>query len=129
MENNLEINGIHVIVDGEVTESIVAHGANKSIAELWAYILQRGGIKLMAMQAVGESVNFVCQIMAIRKSNPFFTPVDQMVALSQYKNPYQKQVNMGMCDNLNIDLTPETYIEFTVYPGQNLLSLYFDRMA
>lgn len=119
---------IPVLIDGEITDTLSARGMNKSIGELWAYILQKGGLKLQAIQAVGATPNFVSQTLTVHETNPFSTPSDQMLALSQYKNPYQKNKNMGMCDNLNIDLTAEKYIEFTVYPGQNVLSLYFDNL-
>jgi len=119
---------IPVLIDGDITNTLSAHGTNKSIAELWAYILQKGGLKLQAIQAVGETPNFVSQTLTVHETNPFSTPSDVMLALSQYKNPYQKNRNMGMADNLDIDLTAEKYIEFTVYPGQNVLSLYFDKL-
>ena len=126
MENT---NDVPVLIDGQINDNLNARGLNKPIAELWAYILQHGGLKLQAIQAVGTSPNFVCQTMSVKKTNPFYSPEDKMFALSQYKNPYQKNRNMGMADNIGIDITAETYLEFTVYPGQNLLSLYFDRMV
>lgn len=119
---------IPVLIDGEITDTLSARGMNKSIGELWAYIIQHGGLKLEAMQAVGDTPNFVCQTLAVHETNPFRTPSDQMVALSAYKNPYQKNRNMGMADNLGIELTAEKYIEFTVFPGNNMISLYFDKL-
>lgn len=128
MEYKKQTSEIPVLVDGQITDTLSAHGMNKPIAELWAYILQKGGLKLQAIQATGATPNFVSQTLTVHETNPFRTPSDEMVALSQYKNPYQKNRNMGMADNLNVDLTAEKYIEFTVFPGQNLLSLYFDKI-
>lgn len=128
MKYKKQTSEIPYLIDGEITDTLSAQGMNKPIGELWAYILQKGGLKLQAIQASGSTPNFVAQTLQVHTTDPFRTPSDQMVALSQYKNPYQKNRNMGMADNLNIDLTAEKYIEFTVYPGQNLVSLYFDKL-
>lgn len=116
------------VLDGNFADHLTARSSGHSIAELWAYLLKEGGLKLQAMQVTGETPNMCVQTMRVHTTNPFATPDDDMFALSAYKNPMQKNKKMGMADNIDIDITPDKYIEFTVYPGVNSISLYFDKL-
>lgn len=116
------------ILDGNFATNLTAsalNSGNKTISELWSYVLQNVLI-LKHMKLQNTAYPEIClQKMIVDTYSPFSTPSQEIVDFGRYKNEYEHEMGLVTAVDIDVLINANRNLELMIYPGTNIISLYF----
>lgn len=115
------------IIDGNFATNLTATSmtTGKKLADLWSYVLSND-LHLKALMIVADNADAPLSNIEVEEINPFFTPDNEILALSKYQNPYVVNKYAGLATDIDILVNKNRYFDINIYPQNTMFHLFFE---